>query len=1430
MTQNTYTVRIGAEGGETVELTFDSIRGSAKQMFDQIKSGSASADQIADTFTRGVRDQSRAFNELRASLDPAYSVQRRYERQVEQVNRAVRAGAVDQRRAAAVLALVEDQYQDATAAAARYGGQVRRFDFRMLTMQLSQVSDMALATGDPLRALAVQGSDIGMLFGGPVAMGLGMAAGAGMMLLPSLLDLGGEAETLEEKFDGLVGALDEYASYAQTALTPTSELEERFGRFAETVRASAELMAGLSLDSLRDEVGDTADGLTESLGELAELMSRLDEQRDSLAGQVASGVATQSQLQLVRDDIAGLEEDVASAANELGVLPSHVRMLTAEFATFSRADGPREIVASATAIQSILDQMRESGAQLSPELRNVASIMDEVVQKGALAALAAEDLGHESRSARDIFKDVSSWVGQVASGIDDASSSAGPFERIWQSVLKQTEDMAAAAAEVERYARGISATARIPGMADLTDQYGTQAGFMREQLELQQQIARIEARRAATDAASSVLDMGGLGMNPDELRALEATIGRIATATSDADLSRLFAEAQQQIIAANDGVEGMERAALNATLALGTAATTMREFAGAQNAAVGDARMLTAALDDADTSAQTVANRLAVLGHDSTAEGIRAFQREMGIAVDGIVGPDTLAAIDQALAQLDEMRAASSAAATSNTERAAASDAAATKEAETAAVAARAATSVKDATAGLEKAVSVEMVGAVEAIVVAESAAQGAGQQVGDATVAGLSDGLSGAVSAVSEGMELVPASVLAQAAPSRAAGVSVGENIGDGISAGMRSRLDNITTTARSMAQIATSTVRSELQIQSPSRVMAELGAYSAEGFAEGLEEGGEAAEDAMESLADRVREVAEREQDMIDAGRKMGSDLVSGIIDGMGRGDLGGGLEDLLGGFQGDFTGWLTQGLGANFGTMMQTAAPILGGVSAAMQLIDGFSSEETIGEGQRGRLGVSGSYVDDWERIRRETFWGLSSSTSTEYDRNARASAEATKSVAAMTAGVEDMAAVFGGAVGDVRAVSVEFDSRNGGSLADGLQALNEAEAIAALGTRSLTREYETHAGALERISSVAGTLRLTDGMFGLSGRTVGPVMANDASRAFDRFGGPDAYAAGAQTIFGGMSPSEQLKVLRQQVAAQARGTGYSLSDVDTAAEVSRRFQTANKNRNYGNAAFLASIADSAAQMDRLRETIAGTGSAAKEAAAAQREAARAERERMVSEQRGLEIQRLQVLGQEHKAFQLQLAETPAHLRRATIALRDAQDAAAYQAERTGLVDRLLTARGDQIELDKRWLDSLHDRNRALGETILKEERAAAATAEMARAMSEYADALDPEDFGSRLEYMIEYAARRSGERTGGGAVSYVGPVSASGSTSTVNADAPQTVALLREVKQLLESGLGSSAATTKRIESSLRQIRDNGVFVKNPPRARLRVTSS
>ncbi|MBR9765338.1 MAG: hypothetical protein GYB53_17915 [Rhodobacteraceae bacterium] len=157
--------------------------------------------------------------------------------------------------------------------------------------------------------------------------------------------------------------------------------------------------------------------------------------------------------------------------------------------------------------------------------------------------------------------------------------------------------------------------------------------------------------------------------------------------------------------------------------------------------------------------------------------------------------------------------------------------------------------------------------------------------------------------------------------------------------------------------------------------------------------------------------------------------SDAFGGLLsisfgkDGKGLGGVWGGLKDAFSGVTSAISGiggGLVSSLGA-IGSAVSAALPIIGAVSAVVGLIKGFSSKKLVGAGLQ--LGVEDGDLTGgtYEKIKKSSFWGLISSTST---RLTAFDAEAQEVLGAQLASVQEaVRQTFGRAGKEITAAMVE-----------------------------------------------------------------------------------------------------------------------------------------------------------------------------------------------------------------------------------------------------------------------------------------------------------------------------------------------------------------------------------------------------------------------
>lgn len=279
---------------QNIERKFNEANGRSSQALT--KSAAASAQ----VFEKAIQKEARAFEQLKASVDPAYAAQRRYEAAVRQVEAAVRMGAVSQSDANAVLAQAKAAHLGAASAATAAAAQATGF-FKVsgagrfvIQNTSNQIGDMAvqLQLGtDPMRVMAQQ---LPQVFGGFGALGgvlgtvaplLGTVAAIGFPVAAVLLSQGKNAEDSAEKIKDFADAWDKAEAAINRANSAVSRaaagdldaLRDAYGEVNAEIQNLIETLARLELEKALVATNAAVDQFFTENTEVTDLLAAVDE-------------------------------------------------------------------------------------------------------------------------------------------------------------------------------------------------------------------------------------------------------------------------------------------------------------------------------------------------------------------------------------------------------------------------------------------------------------------------------------------------------------------------------------------------------------------------------------------------------------------------------------------------------------------------------------------------------------------------------------------------------------------------------------------------------------------------------------------------------------------------------------------------------------------------------------------------------------------------------------------------------------------------------------------------------------------------------------------------------------------------------------------------------------------------------------------------
>ncbi|MBC7154489.1 MAG: hypothetical protein H5U19_07760 [Rhodobacteraceae bacterium] len=216
---------------KAIEQKFNEANGRSSEGIT--KSAAASAQ----VFERAIQKETAAFQQLKASVDPAYAAQLRYESAVRQVQSAVRMGAITQKDANGVLEMARAKHLGVAAAAQTHAVSAgRMFNVSgagraVLQNTTNQFADMAVQIEMGTNPMRIMGQQLPQLFAGFGMLGgalgilaplLGTVAAIGFPIAAVLLAQGDAAKESADKIDEFAKAFDKAESAISRANSAVS--------------------------------------------------------------------------------------------------------------------------------------------------------------------------------------------------------------------------------------------------------------------------------------------------------------------------------------------------------------------------------------------------------------------------------------------------------------------------------------------------------------------------------------------------------------------------------------------------------------------------------------------------------------------------------------------------------------------------------------------------------------------------------------------------------------------------------------------------------------------------------------------------------------------------------------------------------------------------------------------------------------------------------------------------------------------------------------------------------------------------------------------------------------------------------------------------------------------------------------------------------
>ncbi len=219
-----------------------------QKVVDKYKAAGKAAEKAFQDSTgkvgesQALKAHMRELDKLQRAYDPVYTATKRYEGEVEKLNRALQLGAITQgkyadsiKQAQVELGRASGVIQDTGNKARGFGGQMSNVGF--------QIGDFATQVGAGTSAAQALGQQLPQLLGGFGAYGAAAGAAAAILipLGAALIKVASDAESLDDAMKTVSASASTYTDALEAASVPLSDLREKYGDLADEIARANEM-------------------------------------------------------------------------------------------------------------------------------------------------------------------------------------------------------------------------------------------------------------------------------------------------------------------------------------------------------------------------------------------------------------------------------------------------------------------------------------------------------------------------------------------------------------------------------------------------------------------------------------------------------------------------------------------------------------------------------------------------------------------------------------------------------------------------------------------------------------------------------------------------------------------------------------------------------------------------------------------------------------------------------------------------------------------------------------------------------------------------------------------------------------------------------------------------------------------------------------
>lgn len=364
-----------------VEAKFAQAGEKAQKAFNQTAEKAVANSQV-------VKANAREIDNLKRKYDPLYAASKRYEAELDKLNRAQAVGAINAKQHAAALDRLNAEFESAGTEMGRAAGQARNYGGKLQQVGF-QVGDFATQVGSGTSAVQALGQQLPQLLGAFGTFGALAGAGAAIFipLGAALVRTAFDVESLEDRTEALTKSTDAYVSAAQAAATPVDQLREKFGDLADEVARVNETTALISGAAAKANLEAASKAFSEQFGGLG------SRQVQNPYGQFLSD-----------STFSEIERTAQAISREFGITEEQALSVARAMRALGQAgsDGPEALTAAGADLNDVLigiagtaDEAQKKFGELLSGEGGLGAILEQAARQ--VEAAASAEIQEENR-------------------------------------------------------------------------------------------------------------------------------------------------------------------------------------------------------------------------------------------------------------------------------------------------------------------------------------------------------------------------------------------------------------------------------------------------------------------------------------------------------------------------------------------------------------------------------------------------------------------------------------------------------------------------------------------------------------------------------------------------------------------------------------------------------------------------------------------------------------------------------------------------------------------------------------------------------------------------------------------------------------------------------------------------------------------------